>query len=63
MSDVTYTPTAYWHRLDDECLEPRQTVTITKQPKRPDGRGWPLGKPRKPSPNLDWRGMPFLEPL
>ena len=29
MTPLTYTPAAYWHRMEDEILEPRLTVTVT----------------------------------
>jgi hypothetical protein len=51
----TYTPTAYWHRLDDEILEPRQTVTVTWV----FIRSIPAVKQQQPKRNLDWRGVPF----
>lgn len=54
MSNITYTPAAYWHRQWDEILEPRQTVTVetVTVEKRRQAQ-------QQPSPNLDWRGVPF----
>ena len=36
-AELTYTPAAYWHRLGDEILEPRQTVTVRTLPEPQHG--------------------------
>lgn len=60
----TYTPAAYWHRLDDEILEPRQTVTVEPKAQKPQNRNAYMRayyhrKRAERAVNLDWRGVPF----
>lgn len=45
MSDSkTYTPAAYWHRVDDEILEPKQTITVERS--KPVAPKWTRREPR-----------------
>lgn len=52
---VTYTPARYWHRIHNEIMEPKQTVTVERPVKQPTAKEPGTSRPSRYQTDPEYR--------